>query len=103
MALRPRNPAHAEPPLTRFAARPRAIVDRPGAFLQESAVALMPNRHDLGDDRLGYLVRSFGAEVQPGGAGEPRAVLVGDRDALLLGGQRDPSGTRGGRDTRGAA
>src|SRR5256885_596206 len=51
-----------------FRSGARTVVDGCGSFLEEAAVAPAPHRDDLADDRLGDLLRSFGAEVEAGRA-----------------------------------
>jgi hypothetical protein len=50
-------------------------VDRCRSFLEEAAVAPAPYRDDLADDRLGDLLRPFGAEVRAGRAVDVRSTF----------------------------
>src|SRR6476646_954137 len=73
-----------------FGAGAWSVVDRAGSFLEEAASSTVPHRHDLRNDRLRDLVGSLGAEVETRRSVDPRALLVGDLDAVLGKIHQDP-------------
>src|SRR5512132_2802690 len=84
----PRRPSPASAERTPSAPAPALsgrvpLVDRPRAIPEEPGAPSPLHGHDLGDDGGGDLLRALGAEVEPGGAPEPRTVGFRDVDTLV--------------------